>query len=265
MLGDSGINLSGGQKTRLGLARSLYAGKDIVIMDDPISALDINVGKFIMEETIKGYLKDKTRVIATHAIAYLKYFDYIYIIDEGKIINEGDYEFIKQTNEYKEIQNIIQQESTKRNEELKLEDEKAQDTNKWVKKTCKSSVGFSPIQKDNRKISRNTFTSLITIISEEDSKSIDDETANSQNDEKQEVIKLKEDQADLVANIIEDEENGRSKFQYSTWKKFLNLRGGFKFLFMQIIAISSFKVLNMKQDWFIQEWGTSETREIKAF
>jgi len=71
MLGDKGINLSGGQKTRLGMARCLYGDKDIIILDDPISALDINVGKFVMEETVKGYLKDKTRIITTHAIAYL--------------------------------------------------------------------------------------------------------------------------------------------------------------------------------------------------
>merc|ERR1711874_586506 len=109
-----GINLSGGQKTRLGIARCLYGDKDVIILDDPISALDINVGKFIMEETIKGYLKDKTRVIATHAIAYLKYFDYIYIMDEGKIISEGDYQYIKQTKECKEIQNTIEEESKKR-------------------------------------------------------------------------------------------------------------------------------------------------------
>merc|ERR1711874_813742 len=111
-----GINLSGGQKTRLGIARCLYGDKDVIILDDPISALDINVGKFIMEETIKGYLKDKTRVIATHAIAYLKYFDYIYIMDEGKIISEGDYQYIKETKAYKDIQDVISEENKKRKE-----------------------------------------------------------------------------------------------------------------------------------------------------
>ena len=91
MLGENGVNLSGGQKTRLSIARALYSNSDIYLFDDPISALDVHVGKAIMEEGIVGYLKGKTRIVATHAIAFLKYFDYIYILDEGRVVEEGDF------------------------------------------------------------------------------------------------------------------------------------------------------------------------------
>jgi ABC-type lipoprotein export system ATPase subunit len=50
-------------------------------LDDPISALDIHVGKFVMEECIVKYLRGKTRVVATHALPYLPYFDEVIIID----------------------------------------------------------------------------------------------------------------------------------------------------------------------------------------
>lgn len=103
LLGEKGLNLSGGQKVRLNIARALYANKDIILLDDPISALDVNVGGFIMEYMISDYLKDKTRVIATHAIQFLKYFDYIYIMDDGQIVKEGDYETVIATDEYKAI------------------------------------------------------------------------------------------------------------------------------------------------------------------
>jgi len=46
-IGEMGINLSGGQKARVSLARAVYADKDILLMDDPISALDANVRKNI--------------------------------------------------------------------------------------------------------------------------------------------------------------------------------------------------------------------------
>jgi ABC-type bacteriocin/lantibiotic exporter with double-glycine peptidase domain len=46
-IGEKGINLSGGQKARIGLARAVYSDKSIILMDDPISALDANVKKKI--------------------------------------------------------------------------------------------------------------------------------------------------------------------------------------------------------------------------
>jgi len=49
-IGEKGINLSGGQKARVSLARAVYADSDIVLMDDPISALDANVRKLIFEQ-----------------------------------------------------------------------------------------------------------------------------------------------------------------------------------------------------------------------
>ena len=48
MIGEKGVNLSGGQKARITLARAIYSDKDIYLLDDPISAVDIHVGKFIM-------------------------------------------------------------------------------------------------------------------------------------------------------------------------------------------------------------------------
>lgn len=52
MIGEKGVNLSGGQKARIALARALYANADIYLLDDPISAVDAHVGKFIIEQCI---------------------------------------------------------------------------------------------------------------------------------------------------------------------------------------------------------------------
>jgi len=86
IIGERGINLSGGQKVRVALARAFYANSDIYLLDDPISALDIHVGSMVMEKGIKKFLEGKTRIIATHALPYLKFFDYIYHMDNGEII-----------------------------------------------------------------------------------------------------------------------------------------------------------------------------------
>ena len=75
-----GINLSGGQKARVGLARAVYANTDILLMDDPISALDANVKKQVFKKVFKGICKDKTRVLVTHAVDFLHLCDAIAIM-----------------------------------------------------------------------------------------------------------------------------------------------------------------------------------------
>ena len=70
-IGEKGTNLSGGQKARISLARALYSNKDIYPLDDILSAVDVHVGKFIMQKTILEYLKGKTIVMPTHAVKYL--------------------------------------------------------------------------------------------------------------------------------------------------------------------------------------------------
>ena len=70
-IGEKGINLSGGQKARVSLARAVYANTDIYLMDDPISAVDANVRVKLMTNVIQGCLKNKTRILVTHAIDFL--------------------------------------------------------------------------------------------------------------------------------------------------------------------------------------------------
>lgn len=103
ILGERGINLSGGQRMRLSLARAFYSNRDIFLLDDPISALDIHVGKIVMEEGILGYLKNKTVIVNTHAVSYLKYFTRVIIMDKGKIVETGTYDKISKTESFKEI------------------------------------------------------------------------------------------------------------------------------------------------------------------
>lgn len=91
MIGEKGINLSGGQKARIGLARSLYANKDIYLLDDVLSAVDVHVARFLMEKTIKEYLKDKTVIMPTHTVKFLNKADKIILLNKGKIDACGSY------------------------------------------------------------------------------------------------------------------------------------------------------------------------------
>ncbi|KAK7911015.1 hypothetical protein PG985_013496 [Apiospora marii] len=84
-IGERGITISGGQKQRLNIARAIYYDADIVIMDDPLSAVDAHVGRHIFDNAIAGLLKDKCRILATHQLWVLNRCDRIIWMEGGKI------------------------------------------------------------------------------------------------------------------------------------------------------------------------------------
>ncbi|NWH45756.1 MRP1 protein, partial [Fregata magnificens] len=105
-IGEKGVNLSGGQKQRVSLARAVYCNADVYLFDDPLSAVDAHVGKHIFEKVIgpKGILKNKTRVLVTHAINYLPQMDTILVMTDGEISEMGSYqELLKQDGAFAEF------------------------------------------------------------------------------------------------------------------------------------------------------------------
>lgn len=64
-IGEKGINLSGGQKARISMARAVYKNTDIIVLDDPLSALDVHVGKRVFKSCLKSFCKDKTIIMVT--------------------------------------------------------------------------------------------------------------------------------------------------------------------------------------------------------
>jgi len=94
-IGERGINLSGGQKARIQLARAVYSNADIYLLDDPLSAVDTHVARKLMDECILGELKEKTRLLVTHQIQYLSLADRIVVMDGGKIVAQGKLEEVE--------------------------------------------------------------------------------------------------------------------------------------------------------------------------
>ena len=90
LVGEHGVRLSGGQRQRIGIARALYHNPEVLILDEATSALDHSTESEIMQ-TIKALHGNKTIVIISHRESTLLDCDYIYRIEHGKIVNEGDY------------------------------------------------------------------------------------------------------------------------------------------------------------------------------
>ncbi|XP_052656140.1 ATP-binding cassette sub-family C member 2 isoform X2 [Harpia harpyja] len=92
-IGEKGINLSGGQKQRVSLARAVYSNADIYVLDDPLSAVDAHVGKYLFEHVLgpKGLLQKKTRILVTHSISFLPQVNNIVVLVAGAVSEHGSY------------------------------------------------------------------------------------------------------------------------------------------------------------------------------
>lgn len=99
-IGERGVNLSGGQKQRVSIARAVYNDADIYLLDDPLSALDAEVGASLFNDCVNGVLKDKTRILVTHQLRVLPQVDRVIImgVDEAtgccKVIDQGKLDYL---------------------------------------------------------------------------------------------------------------------------------------------------------------------------
>ncbi|CAG2166190.1 unnamed protein product [Oppiella nova] len=90
LVGEKGVILSGGQKARITLARALYRNSDIVLMDDPLSAVDTSVAHIY---SIMEYLSDKIRILVTHQIQFIRKATQILVLSpEGRCLGLGSYD-----------------------------------------------------------------------------------------------------------------------------------------------------------------------------
>ncbi|XP_077014652.1 ATP-binding cassette sub-family C member 4 [Tamandua tetradactyla] len=96
VIGDRGTTLSGGQKARVNLARAVYQDADIYLLDDPLSAVDAEVGRHLFELCICQTLHEKITILVTHQLQYLKAASQILILKDGEMVQKGTYtEFLK--------------------------------------------------------------------------------------------------------------------------------------------------------------------------
>lgn len=90
-IGENGIALSGGQKQRLSIARMLFRDPRIIILDEATSALDTELEKSI-QKILDKVLRGRTSIIISHKHSFLKNTDRIYVLKNGKVVEEGTYQ-----------------------------------------------------------------------------------------------------------------------------------------------------------------------------
>jgi len=137
-IGERGITVSGGQKQRLNIARAIYFDADLIIMDDPLSAVDAHVGRHIFDNAIMGLLKNKSRILATHQLWVLNRCDRIIWLEEGKIQAIDTFDnLMKENFGFQQLMETIGVEE-EREEEDHVNDDEVEEEKKDVKKKRKA-------------------------------------------------------------------------------------------------------------------------------
>ena len=93
IIGNRGVRLSGGQKQRIGIARALYNNPKVLVLDEATSSLDIENEQKIMDE-IFSFSQSKTLIIITHRHQTVQNCDNIFLLDNGKLIDQGKYDYL---------------------------------------------------------------------------------------------------------------------------------------------------------------------------
>ncbi|MDN4608541.1 ABC transporter ATP-binding protein [Sporosarcina highlanderae] len=91
LVGEKGVALSGGQKQRISIARALVKNPEILILDDSLSAVDAKTEAKIIEN-IQSERSGKTTIITTHRLSAIQHADWIIVLDDGRVIEEGRHE-----------------------------------------------------------------------------------------------------------------------------------------------------------------------------
>ena len=99
VVGEKGIILSGGQKQRIALARALLKPSPLLILDDPISQVDLKTGHRLIE-TIRAMAGSRTIIISSHRLSAVRFADRIIALDSGRIVESGSHEDLIAGNRY---------------------------------------------------------------------------------------------------------------------------------------------------------------------
>ncbi|HET6485361.1 MAG TPA: ABC transporter ATP-binding protein, partial [Spirochaetia bacterium] len=112
MIGERGITLSGGQKQRTAIARALMKDCPVVILDDSLSSVDAGTEATILSN-LRSYRGARTLIVVSHRISPLKGADRIYVLDQGRIVEQGSHgELVEQHGLYERLVRFQQMEKT---------------------------------------------------------------------------------------------------------------------------------------------------------
>ena len=228
-IGGNGTNISGGQKSRINLARCVYRNSDIYLLDDPISSVDAIVYQNIFEKLFVDFLKDKTRIIVTNDIKNLDKFDKIIFIERGKCIFQGEFKELDKLDFFKEFK--------KYKYTSKLNDNNNNNNcnnDNEINTNINNDINNNNINNDNNnhhkfKKKEYSFSEEIALIQKENYKK--------------------------KGKLINEEEQSKGRVNISIYNKFIILLGGYIKVITIIIIAIIWQITKVNANIFLTNWS----------
>jgi len=233
-IGEKGINLSGGQKARLSLARAVYKRPEVILMDDPISALDTTTRKKIFDQVFQGILKDSTRILVTHAVDFIHLADKVVIMNEGTVIAQGspkelvDHPYMKQVHEI----------HTANKEEVQEMDMDEVPLNRHETISDAETVSSEEVSEEQVKLSDQDISVKLIALSGSE-RGLDKETE------------------EIVGKLLIDEKDENVNADTTTWNKLYKMIGGAVTLGTIGMTTLVFKYFEVYKQSVTQEWSNA--------
>jgi ABC-type bacteriocin/lantibiotic exporter with double-glycine peptidase domain len=153
-IGEKGVNLSGGQKQRLALARAVLKKPNLILLDDPLAAVDVHTEEILCERLIFGEWQNKTRIMVTHRLEHLPRFDQILLLENGNPVAYGSFsELLKNSKEFNDLYKNYQKTEVEKQYKATTSDEVSNGTdNRTITGTGTGYNGDGKISEDGQTI-----------------------------------------------------------------------------------------------------------------
>lgn len=261
-IGEKGINLSGGQKARVSLARALYSDGDIYLLDDPLAALDADVGKKVFKECFLDHLRDKTRILATHNLNYMMFFDRIIWIGNNKqIIFNGKHEDLLNLDFYQEFlkSHNAMQENEKQPQISIIEENLKENDNEAI--LCSE----NRVEINSKSANSKNLHSGLNVnskIESNDSIDMNEDDIFTKNVNTTEDRKNADKQMNSIYRTTKDEDQEMGSIKFEVFIKYFKYMGGRYIIF--ILCLMMFLWITMKtcSDLWLSDWTKEEKERI---
>ena len=247
MIGERGINLSGGQKTRVGLARACYSRSDIVLLDCPLAAVDSHVADHIFNQCILKLLKSRTRIFATNQIQRLEHADKIIILKKGVVVACGTWNEIS-TNYTQELE-LLGREATATSSSSSGDDGEEENGDKMSDENAATSENNN----DTGKSTLRLRTSSISSITSSEGRSSSHTRTRSRSKSKDNALRTVSKDSNAPNTLIQAEERQIGHVSADVWKYFFR-SGGWCFSISAILCLTFFTYVQVAVSFVLSEW-----------